>query len=111
MNGSAVIICCLRHSGAATRAIHLGQHEAGLDQFPVPALICNSAALLDSVEAGRDMLGNAEGENFAYQRYANPTVSVLEAKFRAIEPLRLQSGSQQWNDRLPAGLSRAAERR
>lgn len=71
--------------GAATRAIHLGQHEAGLDQFPVPALICNSAALLDSVDAGRDMLGNAEGENFAYQRYANPTVSVLEAKFRAIE--------------------------
>lgn len=71
--------------GAATKAIHLGQHETGLDQFPVPALVCNSATLLNSIEEGREMLGNAEMENFAYQRYANPTVSILEAKFRAIE--------------------------
>lgn len=71
--------------GAATRAIHLGQHEAGMDQFPVPALVCNSAVLLNSIEEGREMLGNAEMENFAYQRYANPTVSILEAKFRALE--------------------------
>lgn len=71
--------------GAATKAIHSGQHEVGLGQFPVPALVCNSAILLNSIEEGREMLGNAEGENFAYQRYANPTVSVLEAKFRALE--------------------------
>ncbi|MFJ2549695.1 trans-sulfuration enzyme family protein [Pseudomonas sp. NPDC087612] len=71
--------------GIATQAIHLGQHENGLSQFPVPALICNSATLLNSIEEGREMLGNAEQENFAYQRYANPTVSILEAKFRAIE--------------------------
>lgn len=71
--------------GAATKAIHLGQHEAGLDQFPVPALVCNAAILLNSVEHGREMLGDAERENFAYQRYANPTVSILEAKFRALE--------------------------
>lgn len=71
--------------GAATKAIHSGQHEAGPGQFPVPALVCNSAILLNSIEEGREMLGNAEVENFAYQRYANPTVSVLEAKFRALE--------------------------
>lgn len=71
--------------GPATKAIHLGQHETGLNQFPVPALVCNAATLLGSIEEGREMLGNAEVENFAYQRYANPTVSVLEAKFRALE--------------------------
>lgn len=31
------------------------------------------------------MLGDAGRENFAYQRYANPTVSILEAKFKALE--------------------------
>jgi len=31
------------------------------------------------------MLADTQVENFAYQRYANPTVSILEAKFRAIE--------------------------
>lgn len=71
--------------GLATQAIHSGQHEAGLDQFPVPALVCNSATLLNSIEDGREMLGNPDRENFAYQRYANPTVSILEAKFRALE--------------------------
>jgi cystathionine beta-lyase/cystathionine gamma-synthase len=71
--------------GAATKAIHLGQHETGLDQFPVPPLVSNSAMLLNSIEEGREMLSNEDVENFAYQRYANPTVSVLEAKFRAIE--------------------------
>jgi cystathionine beta-lyase/cystathionine gamma-synthase len=71
--------------GPATKAIHLGQHEAGLDRFPVPPLVCNSAILLNSIEEGREIIGNSEAENFAYQRHANPTVSILEEKFRAIE--------------------------
>ncbi|GAC1321942.1 MAG: cystathionine gamma-synthase [Collimonas sp.] len=41
--------------------------------------------LLDSIEQGLEMLSNESAENFAYQRYANPTVSILEAKFRSIE--------------------------
>jgi len=82
--------------GPATQAVHLGQHERGAEHFPVPPLICNSAVLLDSIEQGRAMLGNPGVENFVYQRYANPTVSTLEAKFRAIEQcaysLALNSG-------------------
>ncbi|WP_211445251.1 trans-sulfuration enzyme family protein [Collimonas humicola] len=71
--------------GPATKAIHLGQHEVGLDQFPVPPLVSNSAMLLNSAEEGLEMLSNVDVENFAYQRYANPTVSILETKFRSIE--------------------------
>lgn len=80
----------------ATQAVHAGQHELGLAQFPVPPLVTNSAILLESVEQGWDMLTNERIENFAYQRYANPTVSILEGKFSSLEgstySLALNSG-------------------
>jgi len=71
--------------GPSSRAIHLGQHEEGPSQFPVPPLITHSARLLESFEEGRALLRGERGPNIAYQRYANPTTLVLEAKFRALE--------------------------
>ncbi|MGU8077161.1 trans-sulfuration enzyme family protein [Burkholderia pyrrocinia] len=74
--------------GPSSRAIHLGQHEEGPAMFPVPPLVTHAARLLESFEDGRAMLRGEEGPNIAYQRYANPTTLVLEAKFRALEQCR-----------------------
>lgn len=71
--------------GPSSRAIHLGQHEEGPTQFPVPSLVTQSARLLESFDEGRALLRGERGPNIAYQRYANPTTLVLEAKFRALE--------------------------
>jgi cystathionine beta-lyase/cystathionine gamma-synthase len=71
--------------GPATLAVHGGQRVRDDTAFPVPALVANSAVLLDSVEQGWEQLTNETAENYAYQRYSNPTVVVLEEKFRALE--------------------------
>jgi len=68
-----------------TIAVHGGQRSAGEKQLPVPALILNSAILLESVDEGWQMLTNETKPNIAYQRYANPTVMVLEDKFSMME--------------------------
>lgn len=68
-----------------TAAVHAGQTHKGYAEFPVPSLILNSAVLLESVQDGWDMLTFSSRENIAYQRYANPTVSVLERKIAAME--------------------------
>ena len=75
-------------AGPATVAVHGGQRERGAAGFPSPHLILNSAVLLDSVEQGWEMLTNESTENIAYQRYANPTVRVLEDKFARMEGAR-----------------------
>ncbi|HDR9512126.1 hypothetical protein C5615_37935 [Burkholderia cepacia] len=71
--------------GPSSRAIHLGQHEEDSSLFPVPPLITHAARLLESFDEGQALLRGEKGPNIAYQRYANPTTLVLEAKFRALE--------------------------
>lgn len=73
---------------AETVGVHAGQHEFGSSRFPVPPLVMNSAILLDSIEQGRAMLTAEVEENYAYQRYANPTVKTLELKFSSMERAR-----------------------
>jgi len=68
-----------------TLAVHHGNEENDPLVFPVPSLVTNSAVLLKSVEDGWNMLTNEKIDNIAYQRYANPTVRVLEKQFAAIE--------------------------
>lgn len=72
-----------------TLAVHAGQHGRGAQAFPIPSLVLNAAVLLDSVEQGWEMLTNETVDNIAYQRYANPTVSILEDKFAVMEGARL----------------------
>jgi len=68
-----------------TSAVHSGQRDSKRFEFPVPEIVPNSAVLLRSVEDGWNMFRNKEAENIAYQRYANPTVMVLEKKFKSLE--------------------------
>lgn len=68
-----------------TKAVQGSRKKHGKFEFPVPSIISNSAVLLDSVEDGWKMLTNESIENIAYQRYANPTVSILEENFSNIE--------------------------
>lgn len=75
----------LKKLGEDSKAVHIGQHNLGNRAFPVPGLWLNSAVLLNSVEEGWEMLTNETKENFAYQRYSNPTVKILEEKFSLIE--------------------------
>lgn len=68
-----------------TCSVRGGQEENGPGDFPSPLLVLNSAIHLESIEDGLDMLTNGTRSNVAYQRYSNPTVSVLEKKFALME--------------------------
>lgn len=74
--------------GVATRAVHSGQRTVEplqFSNFPVPPLVLNSAILLDSVEQGWAQLTREDEENYAYRRYANPTVRLFEHKWARLE--------------------------
>jgi len=68
-----------------TIAIHGGQKNQGNKNFPIPDLVLNSAIPLESLEEGWEMLTKESIDNFAYQRYENPTVRILEEKFKEME--------------------------
>lgn len=69
----------------STWAVHGGQRTDDNRNLPAPPLVTNSAVLLESVEQGWEQLTNESVDNYAYQRYANPTVRVLEHKFAQLE--------------------------
>lgn len=74
--------------GESTRAVHGAQRTREAppaSNFPVPPLVLNSAILLDSVEQGWAQLTREEEDNYAYRRYANPTVRVFEQKWADLE--------------------------
>jgi len=69
---------------AHTLAIHAGQSVEDRT-LPSPPLSLGAATPLRSIEEGWAMLTNETTQNVAYQRYDNPTVSVLENKFALME--------------------------
>jgi cystathionine beta-lyase/cystathionine gamma-synthase len=74
--------------GIGSQAVHAAQRTARpgpVGDLPVPPLVMNSAVLLDSVAQGLAQLTREEEDNYAYRRYANPTVRLLEQKWALLE--------------------------
>jgi cystathionine beta-lyase/cystathionine gamma-synthase len=72
-------------SGASTDAVHALRQVEGTSQFPVPPLVLNAASHLESVADAMSQLRDDERDNYAYRRYANPTVRALEQAWAQVE--------------------------
>ncbi|MHB1134457.1 MAG: trans-sulfuration enzyme family protein [Chloroflexota bacterium] len=73
-----------RRPGLNTRAIHVGERPDPITGALAPNLTMSTTYVFETAEQGAEVFGG-EREGFAYSRYGNPTVAILERKVADLE--------------------------